>query len=104
MVGIEFQELMFDGGRKRTQLSLALEQVADRMGVQQVPEGPVTKTQVAKGIGNLPTVTRTTIETYTGRRLPGVGTFYVRGKKFQLKPGLRMVWRTLEAPTPAEER
>ena len=104
MVGIEFQELMFDGGRKRTQLSLALEQVADRMGVQQVPEGPVTKTQVAKGIGNLPTVTRTTIETYTGRRLPGVGIFYVRGKKFQLKPGLRMVWRTLEAPTQAEER
>jgi len=104
VVGVEFQELVFDGGRKRADVSLALEQIANRMGVQLVPQGPVTNTKVSKGIGNLPTVTRTTIETYKGRRLPGVGIFYVQGRQFQLKPGLQMVWRSVEAATSAEER
>ncbi|MDA0205096.1 MAG: hypothetical protein O3A53_18770 [Acidobacteria bacterium] len=104
VVGVAFQELMFDGGRKRAEVSLALEQVANMMGVQQILQGAVTNTQVSKGIGNVPTVTRTTIETYKGRELPGVGVFYVRGRKFRLEPGLQMVWRTVETAALTEER
>ncbi len=55
---------------------------------------PVTHTEVNKGVGNLPDVTRTTVETYMGRTIPGVGIFYVRGRKFEIEPGLQMTWRT----------
>ncbi len=97
VLGIEFHELTFDSGKKRADLSLALERLAETTRVQQNAPAPVTRTEVAKGIGSMPTVTRTTVETYTGRALPGVGVFYVRGRKFELKPGLEMTWRTVAA-------
>jgi hypothetical protein len=97
VLGIEFHELTFDSGKKRADLSLALERLAETARVQQDAPAPVTRTEVAKGIGSMPTVTRTTVETYTGRALPGVGVFYVRGRKFELKPGLEMTWRTVAA-------
>jgi len=97
VLGIEFHELTFDSGKKRADVSLALVQIANRMGVQQDAPSSITRTQVARGIGNLPTVTRTTVETYQSRELPGVGIFYVLGQKFELKPGLQMTWRTVAA-------
>jgi hypothetical protein len=39
-----------------------------------------------------------------GRRIPGVGVFYVRGRKFEIKPGLRMTWRTVDAAESADDR
>ena len=35
-------------------------------------------------------------ETITARQLPGVGTFFMRGSRFQLPRGLRMTWVTQE--------
>jgi hypothetical protein len=103
VVGIEFFELSFDAGRKHGEISLSLEQVAGRMGVRQGASAPTTNSLVTTGLGNS-TVTRTTVETYIGHNMPGVGIFYVRGRKFRLKPGLRMTWRTVAASSPAEER
>lgn len=97
VLGIEFHELTFDSGKKRAELSLALERVAGGSRVQQYGPTPVKNVTVSKGIGNLPDVTRTTVETYMGRLLPGVGVLYVRGREFEIKPGLRMTWRTVEA-------
>lgn len=96
VLGIEFHELMFDSGKKRADLSLALERLAETTRIQQHAPTPVKRTDVSRGIGNQPTVTRTTVETYNGRRIPGVGVFYVSGREFEIKPGLQMTWRTVE--------
>lgn len=92
VVGIEFQELTFNG--KRAIVSLSLEQIANALGVQRGPPAPTTSRFGTGGIGNMPTVTRRTVETYYGQDIPGVGVFYVRKKTFRLKPGLKMTWRT----------
>jgi hypothetical protein len=104
VLGIEFYELMFDSGKKRGNLSLALERLAETSRIQQYGATPVTRTEVSKGVGNLPDVTRTSVETYMGRRIPGVGVFYVRGRKFEIKPGLRMTWRTVDTAESADDR
>ncbi len=97
VVGIEFLELSFDSGRKRADVSLTLERIATTMGVEQSASAPVTRSQTSIRIGSLPTETRTTVETYVGRGIPGVGMFYVRGHGFVLKPGFRMTWKTVIA-------
>lgn len=100
VLGIEFYELTFDSGKKRADLSVALERVAETTRVQQHSPTPVISTNVSKGVnGNMGTITRTTVETYEGRQLPGVSILYVRGRTFELKPGLRMTWRTVAAPS-----
>ncbi len=99
MVGIQFRELTFDAGKKRADLSLALESVAETTRVQQYAPTPVVSTTVSKGVnGNMGTITRRTVETYEGREMRGVGVFYVRGRRFELKPGIQMTWRTVAAP------
>ena len=95
VLGIEFHELTFDSGRKRSDLSLALERVAATARVRQDAPTPVTRSEVSRGLGSLPTVTRTTVETYKALQLPGVSVLYVRGRKFELKPGLEITWRTV---------
>jgi hypothetical protein len=94
VLGIEFHELTFDSGGKRAQLSLALDRVAESVQVQQNAPSPVRRREVSRAVGNMPTFTRTTVETYEAPGLPGVGVFYVRGRQFELKPGLEMIWRT----------
>jgi predicted Ser/Thr protein kinase len=104
VVGIEFRELTFDSGRKRAAVSLSLERIANTMGVQQAPPTRTIRSQVDAGIGNASTITRTTVETYTGLDMPGVSVFYVRGGKFRLEPGLPMTWMTVGASASSEER
>lgn len=94
LLGVEFHELTFDGGTKRAELSLVLERVVETVYVKQKSPTPVTRREVSRGVGNMPTFTRTTVETYEAAVLPGVGVFYVRGREFELEPGLEMVWRT----------
>lgn len=94
LLGVEFHELTFDGGTKRAELSLNLERVVETVYVKQKSPTPVTRREVARGVGNMPTFTRTTVETYEPAVLPGVGVFYIRGREFELEPGLEMVWRT----------
>ncbi len=96
LLGMQLRELTFDAGKKRADLSLVLESVAETTRVQQYAPTPVISTSVSRGVnGNMGTITRRTVETYQVRELPGVGVFYVRGRKFQLKPGLQMTWRTV---------
>lgn len=99
VVGIEFRELSFDAGRKRADVHLSLEQVASERGVQHRPSGPVSRSRTSIRLGDLPTETRTTVETYRERGMPGVGLFYVRARQFQLTPGFRMTRKTVAAPT-----
>jgi hypothetical protein len=103
VVGIQFRELTFDAGKKRADLSLALESVAGTTRVQQYGPTPVISTNLSSGVnGNMGTIARRTVETYEGRELPGVGVFYIRGGKFRLKPGLDMIWGTTQLPPPIE--
>lgn len=97
VVGIEFLELSFDSGRKRADVSLSLEQIARTMGVQQSPSAPITRSQTSIRTGDLLPETRTTVESYVGRGIPGVGMFYVRGREFVLKSGFRMTWKMVAA-------
>lgn len=99
LLGVEFHELLFDAGEKRAELSLDLERVAETVQVKQESPMPVTGRQVTRAGRNMPTFTRTTIETYEAPVLPGVGVFYVRGREFTLEPGLEMNWRTVAPPT-----
>ncbi len=92
VVGIEFQELTFDG--KRAIVSLSLEQIANALGVQRGQILPTSRRNVTGVLAYFPSVTRRTIETYYGQDIPEVGVFYVRKKTFRLKPGLKMTWRT----------
>ena len=94
VVGIEFVDLSFDAGRKRAPLYVALEHVVAQ-SVQRAGPSPAVKIQIRQGIGELPDVRRTTIETYRGREMPGVGSFFVTGKAFRLKPGVLMTWKTI---------
>jgi hypothetical protein len=94
LLGVEFHELTFDAGEKRAELSMGLERVAETVYVKQKAPTPVTRREVSRGVGNMPTFTRTTVETYEAPVLPGVGVFYIRGREFELEPGLEMVWRT----------
>jgi hypothetical protein len=37
---------------------------------------------------------RTTVQSYSNAPLPGTGELYIQAKRFRIRPGLRMVWKT----------
>lgn len=101
VVGLEFTSIESDSSRARFygQLegiqSIAGVSLTLRRSSQDKPiEFPTTAG--APGFR----VHRSQSEVLSAREIPGVGTFFVAGERFKLPKGLRMTWRSSEAPRP----
>jgi hypothetical protein len=89
IVALEFRELTF--ADKRARFLGELEEIGPLAGLSRKLSLPSTRTQ---SVWRDKVGTATTRESLTTEELPGVGTFYMRGSRFRLPPGLRMVWKT----------
>ncbi len=88
IVALEFRELTF--ADKRARFLGELEEIGPLAGLSRQLSLSNERTQ-SLGTDRVVTTTR---ESVTTGELPGVGTFYMRGNRFRLPPGLRMVWKT----------
>lgn len=91
VVGLEFTDIEFPGRHARF--------FGDLVEMGPLPDsrwaiGAVASTTQSTIAGS--TLTRTTVERYTVRAIPGVGMFLMDGASFRIAAGLRMVWRTVE--------
>ena len=84
ILGVEFTDIEFS--QRRARITLELQELGRIFGLEQV----LTLTH-AQGRGSRGTV----IETIHADPQPGVGTFFMKGDRFRLPRGLRMVWKTV---------
>lgn len=92
IIALEFQELRTPNQRALVQVELV--HVTKFSGLVEGFGGEsVVRTEQSGGLSGL-RVERTTVKSYSNAPLPGTGELYIQAEQFQIRPGLRMVWRT----------
>lgn len=89
VVGLEFTEVEFPGGRAR--LFAELQQIQNVSGLERHLQ--YSKVRSTDTIDRGRTTSEST-ETIWTRDLPGVGTFFMKGARFELPKGMWMLWKT----------
>ncbi len=89
MIGLEFVALQFDS--KRARFKARLTEVAPVTGMFSVPATGYRprggRPRVSGSLGHTRIV--------SDPRYPGGGMFFMRGRRFKIRPGLNMVWETV---------